>query len=219
MIRRFDECWIPDEEGEKSLSGKLSKFSNHIKAKHIGILSRMKALQLRKEYDLIGILSGPEPQRSRLERLILEQIIQLPLKWLLVQGKPLGDTEIKRDREIGRPRGLETGRIIPFLNAKDLNEAIAASEIVICRSGYSSIMDLAVLSKKAILIPTPGQTEQEYLAARFSQKGIFYSQQQSEFNLQKALQEVKHCSGLSSDMYIHSQQKLKATIRSFLESL
>ncbi|MDX1942966.1 MAG: glycosyltransferase [Saprospiraceae bacterium] len=213
FIRRFDECWIPDESGEKSLSGKLSISYYHIKVKYIGILSRMNYLQVQKKYDIIIILSGPEPQRTILEKIILEQIVQLPLEWLLVQGK------LNEDEEARRRKGRERGSIIPFLNAKALNKAIAVSEIVICRSGYSSIMDLAMLGKKAILIPTPGQTEQEYLAERFSQKSIFYSQQQTRFNLRTALQEAQHYSGLPNNIDAHSQQKLKKIIRNFLESL
>jgi len=75
--------------------------------------------------------------------------------------------------------------------AEELNEVILNSEIIICRPGYSTIMDLITLNKKAFFIPTPGQTEQEYLANRFLKKKIFYMQKQSEYNLDRGLKEMK----------------------------
>jgi UDP-N-acetylglucosamine:LPS N-acetylglucosamine transferase len=161
-------------------------------------------LDLPKKWDIIAVLSGPEPQRTILEKIIIKQVSQLPYKILLIQGKP----EIKV--EVWKFGSLE---VIPFLNAEDLNEAMAASDVVICRAGYSTIMDLAVLGKKAILIPTPGQTEQEYLAQRFFEKGIFYTQKQAELNLPEALKKIQLFTGLH---YSYSQKILKNTINTIL---
>ena len=81
------------------------------------------------------------------------------------------------------------------MNATELNTAITQSELIICRPGYSTVMDLAKLEKKAFFIPTPGQTEQEYLAANFKQNGICYSQKQADFDFEKAITESKKYSG------------------------
>ena len=80
----------------------------------------------------------------------------------------------------------------------ELNKVILQSHLVICRPGYSTIMDLAKLEKKAFFIPTPGQTEQEYLAENFMRKGVCYSQNQSDFNFELALKESKNYNGFST---------------------
>lgn len=185
-IQKFDECWIPDFAGANNLSGalsdvarftKVSKFSKS-KTKFIGPLSRMKSGIVKKKYDAIFILSGPEPQRTFLENDLLIQLNNLAGNFLVVQGK----TESKI-REFLK----ENIEIVSFMTSKELNQAILASEIVVSRSGYSTLMDLTKLQKKAILIPTPGQTEQEYLANRFFEKDVFYYQNQKDLNLKKAL--------------------------------
>lgn len=209
FIRRFDECWIPDVEDTNNLGGELTKFSTEISAKFLGVLSRMNSLDLPKKYDAIIVLSGPEPQRTHLEKLILAQAKFLPYQFLLVQGK----TEIYRE-----VRAAANIRVVTFLTGDALNRAMAAADVVICRSGYSSIMDLAILGKKAILIPTPGQTEQEYLAKRFSENGIFFYKKQTELNLSEALEKVQQCPGLENETYIASQQGLKKIIQDFLKN-
>ena len=72
------------------------------------------------------------------------------------------------------------------------------SDLIICRPGYSTVMDLAKLEKKAFFIPTPGQTEQEYLAKSFMEKKICYSQKQNKFDFEKAVYESKQFTGFSS---------------------
>jgi uncharacterized protein (TIGR00661 family) len=86
-------------------------------------------------------------------------------------------------------------KIVPHLISNEMQEAIMRSKIIVARSGYSTIMDLAALSKKAIFIPTPGQTEQEYLADELMKKKIAFSQKQSEFNLEIALKESENYKG------------------------
>ena len=179
FIKLFDECWIPDFAGTKSLAGKLS--NTQLPYQHVGPLSRFKKSTLKKEYDVIAVLSGPEPQRSILEEKIITQLQQVNIKALIVQGK----TETLEQREINHQI-----KIVSFLTSRALNEAILKSEIVIARSGYSTIMDLVALGKKAILIPTPGQTEQEYLAKRLMKQQRFYFQQQDALDLKTALEQA-----------------------------
>ncbi len=188
FINRFDECWIPDFKGEKSLAGKLSISKKH---HYIGPLSRFKKRVHPKEYDLIAVLSGPEPQRSILEEKIIAQLKPLNLKALIVQGK----TEAYSETILS-----DSVKMISFLTSEKLNEAILKSNLVLARSGYSTIMDLVALQKKAILIPTPGQTEQEYLAERLHKQGLFYYQEQSNLNLDNALSSAIQYSGFQ-DQY------------------
>lgn len=196
----FDEIWIPDVEGENNLSGDLShKKPLSEKFKFIGLLSRFshkidnssvsqKCGTYREdddfEFDFIAIVSGPEPQRSIFENIILKQVESSNLKGILVRGIPEDNSECKiQNAELKVFNHLETDEFLHYLKK---------SKVVISRSGYSTIMDLAILVKKAILVPTPGQTEQEYLANYHSQKGRFFTQKQNDFSLEKAFIEVEN---------------------------
>lgn len=182
MLNRFDLCWVPDFENAPGLAGKLSHPSPITSVRYLGPLSRMQRLKLEKRYDAIAVLSGPEPQRTKLERLILQQAVDLPYNFLLVRGKITDQSKLRIEGNVS---------IIDHLKGEELAVAIAASEIVIARSGYTTIMDLIALEKKAILIPTPGQTEQVYLGELFSEQNRFLVQQQINLDLEKALDEVK----------------------------
>lgn len=185
-ISRYDECWVPDFENSPNISGTLSHPSPFKKVKYLGPLTRMKKMDITKKYKLCIILSGPEPQRTFLEEILTKQAERINGKILIVKGK----TEQK---EKSVSNHIET---VSFLTSKDLNEAICASEVVVSRSGYSTLMDLSVLGTKAILIPTPGQTEQEYLAQHFHDQGIFMMQNQEEINLETALEKIHEFKGM-----------------------
>jgi uncharacterized protein (TIGR00661 family) len=192
FIKNFNETWIPDIEGKNNLAGKLShgkKFPTK-NCHFIGPLSRFDLLpQIEKEKknDLLILLSGPEPQRSILEKKLIGQAQEMGLKTIVLQGKP----------ELSENRQEKNVQIISHLPDDELAGLIKSSKTVICRSGYSTIMDLAVTGSKAILIPTPGQTEQEYLAKRFLKEKIFYSESQKEFQLQRAVEMSESFTGLS----------------------
>jgi len=189
FIERFDECWIPDFEGEKNLSGNLShKFPLPANANFIGPLSRFTGTRGTTvppiEWDLLIVISGPENQRTKFEKLLTEQAKKLSLKILMVRGIP---DAIGEEPNQGHNKVSENFSTVDFMNAEELNRAFLSSKIIVARSGYSTIMDLAATRSRAILIPTSGQTEQEYLAFKFEREKIFFSQSQKEFNLQEAL--------------------------------
>jgi uncharacterized protein (TIGR00661 family) len=191
LIKRFDECWIPDFKNEKnSLSGVLGHRSSLKKLTYLGALTRMKYQESKIKNDILIILSGPEPQRTYLEEQLLAQVQNISQSVIFVKGK----TDLKD--EVIQKNNLT---IYNYMTAHQLNQTILESEIVITRSGYSTILDLAVLGKKAILIPTPGQTEQEYLGEYFHEKGIFYYQKQKDFDLETALKAVQDFKGLKVD--------------------
>ncbi len=183
ILRKFDEVWIPDyDAAEDSLAGNLDHPPvTNPPVQYIGPLSRLGYRETPPAYDAFILLSGPEPQRTRLEEVLLKQAGQLEGKILLVQGKT--DVEYQ-------PRIEGNIEIIPYLTSAGLEEKLAASKIVICRSGYSTLMDLASCRKKALLIPTPGQTEQEYLSNYLQHKGFFLSKNQSEVDLATHLPEA-----------------------------
>ncbi|MEF8811311.1 MAG: glycosyltransferase [Bacteroidales bacterium] len=184
FLRRFDQVWVPDFPGEESIAGSLSSpFPpvNHFYK--IGILSRFllpleeRIAEKKKPIDIVVVLSGPEPQRSLLEKTLIGQLEFTNYEVLFVRGITGEKTSVKR----------ENIQWVSHLSYRDMAVAIAVSGIVICRSGYSSIMDLMALGKRAILIPTPGQTEQEYLAEYLKERGYFYSEKQKSFDIFHAL--------------------------------
>lgn len=182
-INRFNECWIIDEEGNKNLAGELSHQTTlpKIPLKYIGALSRFKKYEVEKKYDILAILSGPEPQRTIFEKTLLTQMQTLNQNNVVVRGLPA-------EKNI-----LEVGdlKIYNHLPASALNELILTSKIIIARSGYTTVMDIAALQQKAIFIPTPGQTEQEYLANYLSEKKYCMAETQDGFNLHKALDKLE----------------------------
>lgn len=179
-IDRFSECWVPDLTDEPSLAGQLSHPNPRprVPVRHIGLLSRLSLGTGRAGPDLLFLLSGPEPQRSVLEQQILDQWERLPGTKTLVRGKP---------GEKGMPAAPAETRIHNHLPADELATLIASAGTIICRPGYSSLMDLIRLSKRALLIPTPGQTEQEYLAERCEKMGGFKWVPQEGLQLQASL--------------------------------
>jgi uncharacterized protein (TIGR00661 family) len=177
IIRNFNECWVPDFEGEQNFSGNLSHLEKHdFNLKYIGILSRLKPVKCEMENDLMVLLSGPEPQRTLLEEKVLEELKNYSGKVLFVRGTLINRPKLEVSNNI---------KVINFLATSNLEKEISKSEIVIARSGYSTIMDLAVLGKKAFFIPTPGQFEQEYLAKLMKGKLIAPFSKQQDFKLEK----------------------------------
>jgi len=195
FINRFNECWVPDEKGENNLSGELShpvKLPS-IPAKYIGPLSRF----VRQSADSLGeknkideiknhlliILSGPEPQRTILENKVVDQIVNYPATATIVRGLP------------GERNVIPSTNTIHFYNhlsSEELNMEAMKAEFIISRSGYSTIMDIVALQKKSILIPTPGQTEQEYLADHLMKKQFAFCVDQKGFSLLKNIDAARN---------------------------
>lgn len=181
FINKFNSCWVPDHAAANSLAGELSHPSvlPQTPVTYTGILSRFKKKAAERKYELLVLLSGPEPQRSIFEAILLPQLEQYDGRVLFVRGLPAANTNLKPSRS--------HITIHNYMDAAALNNAILQSEMIICRSGYTSVMDLAILQKKAVMVPTPGQTEQEYLATYLHKKNLFLSASQEGFNLQDAL--------------------------------
>lgn len=187
VINKFDECWIPDSSSH-ALSGKLSIVTNlKILIKYMGAISRMKYQSLPKKYDVCVVLSGLEPQRTILEEILLKEFYQFNGSICFVRG-------IISENEIIENRSNFTFH--NYLTAKELNKVINQSDIIIARSGYSTILDLARLGKKAFFIPTPGQTEQEYLAHHLQQQQMAPYCEQSKFTIKK-MEEVVNYTGFN----------------------
>ncbi len=211
LLRKFTACWIVDFEGENNLAGKLSHPERlpSIPVKYLGALSRFeKKEELPPELDVLVLISGPEPQRTQLQQLICRQIVTLPIRALILCGQP------------GKPREeflTPAIKVVNHLNTTQLEDALRKSRLVISRPGYTTVMDLAQLQKKAILIPTPGQTEQEYLAGYLQDKNYCLSYRQTAFRLSPAIAAAKTFS--FKPISLPEMNRYKTILSEFLSSL
>lgn len=180
-VSRFNEIWIPDEAGKENLTGILNwgVVIPNVVIRHIGLLSRFQNIHPEKPdpekipaSDILAILSGPEPQRSRFEKLLIRKLSGLPYFSVIIQGIP----QVMEIQKVSA-----NVLLVSHLDSPYLLYLIEEAAMIIARGGYSTIMDLKVLGKKAVLIPTPGQTEQEYLCSRMQELGYFTCIKQSEF--------------------------------------
>ena len=163
VIRKYNECWIPDEENSV-YSGKLSRSSKNLNQKYIGVLSRFKKQELPQDIDVLILLSGPEPNRTQLEIKLTSIFKTSSKKVYLIQGVVEKIQKTTKENQL---------TIVNFMLTKQLEHTLNLSKMVICRAGYSSVLDLVSLRKKALVIPTKFQNEQEYLAKYLQQKGYF----------------------------------------------
>jgi hypothetical protein len=181
VIIKYSLCFIPDLPGDLNLSGRLShcvKLPQNVR--FVGILSRFSGTSPSRDesHDGTGhytvILSGPEPQRGILEKKLTHILKDKKHPSIFLLGNP-----DKPDSMI------RSGNIICYnhLPGPAMKEVIAGSEAIVTRSGYTTIMELVSLNCSALLIPTPGQTEQEYLARYLSEKGWFTTVSQKKIDM------------------------------------
>lgn len=189
IIKKFDECWVPDVEKNPNLTGKLGHLkSKNFKIKYIGPLSRFTFKEDKIIYDLMVLLSGPEPQRSILEEQLKKEIFNFKGKVVFINGV------IEKEQKV---RQIDNITFYNFMNSGELEMTFNKSEKVLCRSGYTTIMDLAKLGKKAFFIPTPGQYEQEYLAKKLKKEGLVTYAKQEKFKIDNLL-EIGFYAGLKT---------------------
>jgi hypothetical protein len=179
-LNRFKATWVVDTAGSDNLAGKLSHPSLlPRKSQYIGLLSRFSNDQRENNpkdnvNNLLVLLSGPEPQRSILSEMLWKQVCSYDGNITFVEGSTDTREPAHIPRNITYYKRLTDKALVPLLKDADM---------VICRSGYSTLMDLALLRKPAVIIPTPGQTEQEYLGRHMHERGIFYCCNQKGFDL------------------------------------
>ncbi|MDA7557542.1 glycosyltransferase [Flavobacteriaceae bacterium] len=176
-INKFNECWVPDHDKTHNLSGILGHASKpNIPVRYLGPLSRFSKKPENILYDYLLLISGPEPQRTVLEKILLKKFESYQGKVVLVRGVVEAHQTM-----------ITVGHIdvYNFLTSADLETKILQSKIIIARSGYTTIMDLAILGKRAFFIPTPGQYEQLYLAKRLEQLNITPFCNQHDFEIKQ----------------------------------
>jgi uncharacterized protein (TIGR00661 family) len=188
FLQRYNTCWVPDTEDDMNISGILSHPNKLPKnVEYIGPISRMEKNNAAEKNIILLLLSGPEPQRTILEDILVAQANEIDETFICIRGLPTDEPLKTNTKNI---------QFINHVGANDLSAYIHESKMVVCRTGYSTVMDLIKLQKKALMIPTPGQTEQEYLGKRLKQLDWFMIQDQQHLDLQDG---IKKCQ-LSTNM-------------------
>lgn len=179
---RFDRCWIPDHRQAPGLAGDLSH-GEHLpqQARYIDPLSRFAKIPAETghaTWRTVSVISGPEPQRTLFEQVVIQQLRSIEGRHLIVTGQP--GMASQRDGSI---------EIVGHLPAAKLQAALASADLIISRTGYSTLMDLEALGRSALLVPTPGQPEQEYLGRLHATKGHHVVQPQDGLDIARVLQD------------------------------
>ncbi len=191
LHRKYDRIIVPDNPpGNLSLAGKLAlpgSADTQSKAFFSGIITSIQKQVCTEDLDYLVMISGPEPQRTKLEELLLPSIPELEGNCVVILGSPKRKTEIT---------GTDSCIVKGYVSNEEKVQLMNRAKFVICRSGYTTMMELAELQKKkGLFIPTPGQTEQEYLSWYYQKKGWFHSQSQYKLNLAVDLPAAQGYSG------------------------
>jgi UDP-N-acetylglucosamine transferase subunit ALG13 len=204
--------WVPDMEGDQNLSGILGnpRLKPSVPIWYMNCLSRLKdyannSVDGRQPKNLfLGIVSGPEPQRSIFQDTLWVEGNRLKQPFKLIAGTA------------GQPNNQavsEFGSILPHLDGPEMVKAIENAKYIISRGGYTSLMELIPLNKPLILVPTPGQTEQEYLAKRWQEKGWAICYEQSAFHLETALKKAANFKYQTVPFKSFTKEALEATLK------
>jgi UDP-N-acetylglucosamine:LPS N-acetylglucosamine transferase len=215
LIRKFDECWVPDFNGNDSIAGKLSYPPiRSLRTTYLGPLSRFQTEKTAvrnytrtKKKKLLILISGPEMQRTNFEEIIRSQVASLSpdIEHLVIRGLP--------DSEAKQPLSWYN-----HVSAGQLEILIREADYIICRAGYSTIMDLLYLQRTAILVPTPGHSEQEYLADYLSLKGYFLTMRQCDVDIAKAIFYLDNFLQMLLNNSIHDRSILHQTVFGLLRN-
>jgi len=184
IIRKHNALWIPDNRFEKKFAGELSEDgeSFHLQTFYTGLLTRFSGTGFDNlitggresgKKIVLCIVSGPEPQRAFFEKSLICQLQQIPYDSVLLRGVPGNNNRVQKGRCI----------IYDHTDSHNFSRLISSASLIVCRPGYSSLMDLSAFGSKALLVPTPGQPEQEYLAELHKERRWCYSVNQDDLDL------------------------------------
>jgi hypothetical protein len=178
---KYERIIVPDNPpGPLSLAGKLSRADTEAtrsRAYYAGILNSAEKQDVGEDLDYLFLISGPEPQRTQLEEILLPKIPELNGSSVVLLGSPNGKKT---------PAGTDRCTVMSYATTAEKQRLMNRAKFIVCRSGYTSMMEIAELRKRhALFIPTPGQTEQEYLSWYYEQKGWFHSTSQYRIDLHR----------------------------------
>ncbi len=189
---RFRRVIVPDyADPEENLSGRMSHALTRLPRRKIyyaGILASVERVDVEEDVDLFISISGPEPQRTEFERIIMERVEELSAERIVIT---LGKPEVEEVRRLN-----DRTTVHGYLDRKAQQTMMNRARMIVCRSGYTTIMELAELGKKALFVPTPGQTEQEYLGEYHAERGFFHSASQYDLDLPRDLERARQMTGI-----------------------
>lgn len=192
-MRNFTRVLVPDSGDQaENLAGSLAHQLRLLKspfAYYCGMLSSVQKMDVPEDVDYFITISGPEPQRTAFEKIILEQVSDLDdgkNKIVITLGMP----ETHDVRKVGK-----NITIYGHLDRDKQQEMMNRAKMIVSRSGYTTVMELVELGKNALFVPTPGQTEQVYLSEYYEQIGTFHSVAQHEIKLAEDIEAARKYPG------------------------
>jgi len=197
--RRYRRILVPDVAEDDGLSGRLAH-ELHCYAPsqlvYLGLLSdltpgRHAPAHPEVRLDTLVVLGGPEPSRSRLEARLLPDLARLPGRTVVLRGLPAGD---------GPPWPTGAVEAVRHASRDERDRLFGAAQVVVGRSGYSTLMDVAQVGARALLVPMRGQTEQEYLAVRLARKGLIHTVSEQQVDLVRDVPLARLRAGLDGFM-------------------
>lgn len=228
LLRKFSQVWVPDFAGPKNLSGDLSHqpcdltnlvFINPLSRFGAGEIPAKPAAAI-PEVEILAMVSGPEPQRGIFEAALSKELEGMPGTRVLVRGLPGSSSAGMLTEAVFRPGTLN---LFDHLPGDILAVLLSRAKLVVARAGYTTVMEMAGLGvKAAILVPTPGQSEQEYLAFHLRESGTAMCMDQENLNLSEAMRQIHGYSGFAAWSKERSDRQedalVGATLFDFLRS-
>ncbi|MDE2053533.1 MAG: hypothetical protein KGI62_02475 [Xanthomonadaceae bacterium] len=191
LLRGFSKILIPDVAEAGGLSGWLGHDPvfdwGEGRLVYIGPLSSAPRIDVEQDIDVFFSVSGIEPQRGLLESLVLQALPKLSGKIVVTLGRP---------RDEGRSRVVAGATVYSYLDRQRQAEMLNRAKLVVTRSGYTTLMELAGLGRKALFVATPGQSEQEYLAKFHRERGCVWSVEQKHLDIPRDLERARATSGI-----------------------
>lgn len=191
LTKGFTRILIPDIEEQQGLSGELGHDPvidwGVDRLCYIGPLSGISRTDAPVDIDCFFSISGIEPQRSILEKRVLAALPQLDGRIVVTLGRPA---------QAGSCRQSGNATVHGYLDRKAQGEMLNRARLVMTRSGYTTLMELAELGQRALLVPTPGQSEQEYLARFHHQRGHVWSTTQRNLDFARDIAQAMARPGL-----------------------
>ncbi|MEK6968538.1 MAG: glycosyltransferase [Nanoarchaeota archaeon] len=201
----FEKVIVPDDENG-TLGGLLTsktRFYDKKRLAYVGILSSIRKKNVVRNVDYFISISGPGISKEVFTRQVMEQLHLLKGKVVVALGRP----DLKEIASKGN------AKIYPYLNRKQQESFLNKAKLVISRSGYTTMMELAEIDKKAFFIPTLNHPEQEYLAKFQKNSGRFHYSKQDSFNFKEDIDEAKQYPGFKN------VPKTKKSVEKFLEAI
>jgi UDP-N-acetylglucosamine transferase subunit ALG13 len=191
LLRGFTKILIPDVEADGGLSGWLGHDPDFDwgagRLVYIGPLSSVSRMEVEQDIDVFFSVSGIEPQRGLLEKLVLESLPKLSGRIVVTLGQP-GNGD--------RCREIAGATVYGYLDRERQAEMLNRARLVMTRSGYTTLMELAGLGRKALFVATPGQSEQEYLARFHRERGHVWSVEQKRLDIPADLERARAARGI-----------------------